>query len=627
FQVALWTHAYKWTDSPDAQHEIVGLTPETHGRYCRDAMAMLLKEVPEIDGVTLRVHGESGIPEGSTGFWREVFDGIIRGGRRTSIDMHAKGLDQTMMELALQTGLPVSISPKYWAEHMGLGYHQAAIRELEMPRAQDDKPGIFQLSEGSRRFLRYGYGDLFKAGRRYDVMFRMWPGTQRLLIWGDPATAAAYGRESHFCGASGVEICEPLFFKGRQGSGLPGGRCAYADESLKPKLDFEKYLYTYRVWGRLLYNPEADPESWRRYLRTEFGAGAAQLEDAVTHGSRVLPLFTTARLPSASNLGCWPEMYTNMPIVEGSEPSPYGDTAVPKRLGTVSPLDPQLFSTVEEYVTELLNRQRSGKYSPVEVAQWLEDTSAAAVRALSLAAGRVPARKAPEFRRIEEDVLIEAGMGQFFAAQIRSAVLFDSYRRTGDRAALDGAISAYRKARSAWASMAERARGVYRADVTFGDTSVRRGHWIDRLTGIDRDLAAMEGLVKGNDSGSTEKADAAIREAIGRPNRISAPCGHNPPSAFRPGDPIPLSIQLPPMIHAASLQYRHVDQAERWQRAEMRGNDRGNFAAEIPGDYSNSPFALEYYFELRRDPAVAWLYPGFNADLTNQPYFVIPRAS
>jgi len=62
FQLALWTHAYQWTDSPRAQHHIEGLTPETHAPYCRDALALLLKTCPGIRGLTLRVHGESGVP-------------------------------------------------------------------------------------------------------------------------------------------------------------------------------------------------------------------------------------------------------------------------------------------------------------------------------------------------------------------------------------------------------------------------------------------------------------------------------------------------------------------------------------------------------------------------------------
>lgn len=42
---------------------------------------------------------------------------------------------------------------------------------------------------------------------------------------------------------------------------LPHGREGYADASLRPDGgDFQKYLYTYRLLGRLLYNPDADPE-------------------------------------------------------------------------------------------------------------------------------------------------------------------------------------------------------------------------------------------------------------------------------------------------------------------------------------------------------------------------------
>ena len=47
---------------------------------------------------------------------------------------------------------------------------------------------------------------------------------------------------------------EPLSFKGRRGSGLPGGRNAYADTSLTPTGgDWEKFTYTFRLFGRLLY--------------------------------------------------------------------------------------------------------------------------------------------------------------------------------------------------------------------------------------------------------------------------------------------------------------------------------------------------------------------------------------
>ena len=57
------------------------------------------------------------------------------------------------------------------------------------------------------------------------------------------------------------------------------------------------------------------------WLRSEFGPAAIAVETAVANASRILPLLTSAHLPSASNHAFWPEMYTNMPIVRGSEPS------------------------------------------------------------------------------------------------------------------------------------------------------------------------------------------------------------------------------------------------------------------------------------------------------------------
>jgi len=615
FQLGLWTHAYAWTDSPNAQHRIEGLTPNTQGPYCRDAMALLLKSCPAISGVTMRVHGESGIPEGSYAFWQNVFDGIVQSGRRISIDLHAKGLDPAQLDIAFRTGMPVSISPKYWAEHMGLGYHQASIRELEMPKPGAKVEGTFAVSEGSRRFLRYGYGDLFQQHRKYDVLFRMWPGTERLLLWGDPVTAAAYGRASSFQGAAGVEICEPLFFKGRQGSGLDGGRCAYKDQSLNPRFDFEKYLYTYRLWGHLLYNPNADAENWRRYLRSEFQDAANSVEIACANGSKVLPLFTTARLPSASNLGCWPEMYTNMPIVEHGAPVPYSDTVVPKRLGTVSPLDPQLFSTIEEHAADLLFDQKNGKYSPVEVAAWLEYVSQQASQAITVAAQITGSGKTAAFRRVEEDVWIQVGLGRFFANQIRTAILFELYLKTGDESAHERAVSAYERARDAWVEMANRAADVYRADVTFGETALRRGHWLDRIPAINWDLSAMRSFSRepGQD------ASKAIQAAMAAPNRPKIACRHTPVPQFTPGEEITLSCVAASDV-TARLFYRHVDQAERWQNTAVIADK-----ALIPAAYTSSAFALEYYFELRDSAGNATLYPGLGIDLANQPYFVISQ--
>ncbi|HWD91748.1 MAG TPA: hypothetical protein VG938_05290 [Verrucomicrobiae bacterium] len=635
FQLGIWTHAYQWVNSPRANYVIDGLSHETHAAYCRDALTALLKTCPAIGGVTLRIHGESGVPEGSYDFWRTVFDGVTRCGRRVEIDMHAKGIDQKMIESALATGMPVNVSPKFWAEHMGLGYMQGAIRPLEMPPQDEQDNGFFSLSTGSRRFLRYGYGDLLAENRRYGVLHRVWPGTQRLLLWGSPEMAADYGRASNFCGSLGVEWFEPLSFKGRKGSGLPGGRNGYSDLSLRPDgPDFEKYLYSYRLWGRHIYDPDCDPEEWRRWLRKEFHRGAAAVETALSQASQILPLITTAHCPSAANNDYWPEVYTNMSIVDASHPGPYQDTVTPKCFGTVSPLDPEFFSRIDDFAAQLLSGEVSAKHSPIYVAETLEARAQNADRALAEARRKVDDRRGANFRRLAADVMIQNGIGRFFAWKIRAGVLFAVYESTKYRPALEEALKAYHQARSAWAAFAEGARDVYQNDLTFGPENFQRGHWLDRLLAIDKDIRKMEELLKSSaDVSSTDhhvakKAIAAVLHPPREPQRKATPDFHSPPKQFRRGEPVWIEAapgKSSPELVSVRLHFRHVNQGETWRVVEMEASGV-NYRVQIGADYANSPYPLQYYFELRDVKRGAWLWPGLPAAGRAQPYFVIRQA-
>jgi hypothetical protein len=622
FQLGLWTHAYEWTDSPQANYTIEGLNPGNHAAYCREALRRVLVACPAISGVTLRVHGESGVAEGSYDFWKALFEGIKSCGRPIEIDMHAKGMDAPMIETAVATGLPVNISPKFWAEHMGLPYHQASIRELEMPKKTSNK--FFALSSGERSFLRYSYGDLFNEDRAYGVLFRVWPGTQRLLLWGSPEMAAGYSRAFQFCGSKGVELCEPLTFKGRKGGGLPLGRTAYADKSLEPHWDWQKYLYTYRVWGRALYNPDNASEAAGRYLKARFGAAADSTGSALASASRILPLVTSAHGASAANNNYWPEMYYNMSIVDATKKHPYSDSPAPKRFGMVSPFDPEMFSRIDDFAADLVAGRASAKYSPLEVAQWLELSADQTDKHLARAVTQTGKGASVEFRRAAIDIAIQSGLGRFFAWKMRSGVLYGVYLKTGDHAALNEAISAYRKARAAWAALSSRADGVYVRDVTFGFEYQLRGHWIDRLPQIDEDIAAMAKLA---DAPATVISDAAaaIRAALATPSRRDWNCSHQPAPGFRAGQRVEISLSIKDSPDRVNLHYRHVNQAEIYAVSEMQFRDRA-YRSAIPASYTESPYPLQYYFELR-DASGATLYPALSAGLSNQPYFVLRRAS
>lgn len=617
FQLALWTHGYDFDAVPQATYNVRGITRDNHAPYCRDALALILKACPEITGITLRVHVEGGIAEGDYGFWGTLFEALPSAGRQIGIDLHAKGIDRVMIDTALATGMPVTISAKYTGEHMGLPYHQASIRAIEQtPRETVGTRMAF--SEGARRFMRYSYGDLLREDRRYGVLFRIWPGTQRILLWGDPALAAGYGHSAGLCGCLGVELCEPLFFAGRMGSAPPGLRFNYVDSSLRTSYDWEKYLYQYRLWGRLTYNPSHPADGWRRHLRHHCGAAAAALEIGLAHASRVLPLVTLSFAPSASNNNYWPELHQNMSLVEEPEGRPHGmDTPKPARFGTAGPLDPQLFLNPHDFVAGLLADELPAKYTPFDVAIWLDGCAAPAEAALEQARASGDGA-GPEARRIAIDIAIQAALGRAFAGKFRAACWWELYLACGDATAGAEALAAYRGARAAWQRAADAATGVYLNNLSYGPQAWMGGHWADRLPAIDADIATMQRYL---DAAAAEGCcGMAPMQALRawRPTARAA-CTHRPPGRFIPGAAIEIvAVAVAP---SARLHYRHVNQAEPWRCTAMRTSGTEHVAM-IPAGYTDGPYPLQYYIEFRDDSGIG-LFPGLADDLANEPYITL----
>lgn len=618
FQLGLWNHAYDYGRDSEHRYEILGLTPETHADYSAAALSQLLAQCPDIDGLTFRVHYEGGIhDQDHEVFWDKVFAAASGCGRDLEIDMHAKGVDQALLDAVNKPGLRPVLSAKYWAEHQGLPYHQASIRRRE--EAKPIPPGheMTGVTEFSRRFTRYGYGDFLSEDRQVDLMFRVWPGTQKLLLWGDPEMAAGYGRLSTFGGARGVDICEPLFFKGRKGSGAPGQRDPYIDPSLQLGIgDWTKYRYTYLLWGRLLFNPDAPADEWQAYLSETYGKYARNVERALAPLSRVLPLVTVVHGVGGSNNGYWPEVYTNLPITVGVDPAHYArDTDEPPVWGSVSPFDPTTFYIIDEYAKDLVAGTVGARYTPWEVADWLEGFTTAAEADLDLL--RSVSDPDAQLKRTLIDLEVVSCLGRFFAAKFRSATEYGVYKQSGSRAALRSAVAENRKARDAFADILGHVEGVYQPDLKFGIGGSEHGHWADRLPAIEADVVAMEAEL------------ARLPEGPGIPNPPhpqrpqSSGIGHAPPTAFRRGEDFNISVDAEDaLVRGVTLCYRHVNQAERFDSVPMQRT--GNtFEAVVPAAYTGSSYPLMYFFDVDRADEGRSLHPRFNAELSNQPYYVV----
>jgi hypothetical protein len=100
---------------------------------------------------------------------------------------------------------------------------------------------------------------------------------------------------------------------------------------------------------------------------------------------------------------------------------------------------------------------------------------------------------------------------------------------------------------------------------------------------------------------------------------------HAAPASFTPGTALDLLAAVRQDLTKATLWYRHVNAAERWTALAMESTADG-WRAAIPAAYADSPYPLQYYFEFRAAPDKAWIWPGFDEKLLNQPYVVVRSA-
>jgi hypothetical protein len=621
FQLAIWTSCYQMKGCPHENYPIQGINEENHAIYTRDALRTLLRVCPEIDGVTFRLHYESGIPEPAHEFWKVVFEGVKDCGRTIEMDLHAKGADFEMIKMAADTGMPVIVAGKYHAEHFALPYHQAAIRPLEMPEAAKNVKSDWTITAIARRFTRYGYADYLREDRNYGFIYRIFPGTIRLLLWGDPVFAAAYGRNGIFCGSNGIEHMEPLTYKARKDSGFPGRRDTYADPDLQfpDNKEWRKYEYFYRVWGRCLYNPDCDADVWRRYLKKLFGNASLACEHALGYASRILPLITFSHLPSAAHNGFWAEMYTNMPILKESKPANYGDTPEPKIFSTVSPLDSAMFYRIIDFAHAVMEGKRDGKLSPYETADRLDAFADLAEKYLKESEAEISDSRQPEYRRWHVDITAQLWIGRFFANKFRAALEYTLYELTENINLLHEAIAHYRKAKAAWEEVVKETRGVYREDITFGFMPHMRGHWADRIDDINDDIANMEKKLTLSNKGS---ALSEVSKVILRSKADVLGFSHIPPAEFVKGQSINLRADMPDYTSTVRLHYRHVNQSENYNIVEMKAEGK-SYGAAIPGDFTDSVYPVMYFFEAVNSAGAGTFLPGINEAMDNQPYYVI----
>lgn len=433
---------------PGMEPAVDGLSPQILGPYTYRALRKVLQACPEIRSVQVRTNVESGIAyEQQVAFFRDfVFPAIQQAGRLVTLDLRGWQAQPGVVEAAVKTGLPLRVSAKFWAEHLGRPYPPAET------------------------FPGYSYGDLLRKPRPWTFFFEIWAlGSNRLLVWGDPDYVRQAARTLTLSGAIGFEIDAPLAQKGF--GNRPGKWGIFAPGNERRQFwrwEFERYWLFYLLWGRLTYDPEAPEQLWNAQLQQRFGNAAREVLWAYSTASRVLPEILATFMPDP-NMYMWPEINPGglIDFYRGARPG-----------------DWRLVASPVEAVDQELQRRASAKQRPEETAEKLQTLARRLEEAIELASKKLGAHR--EWLGTEPDFRVLALLARYHASKQRAALDLERFYRTSERSWADSALKFAEEAAAVWERLARFTANLYPPTMAFGPEDT--GHWQDKLPYVRQDV-------------------------------------------------------------------------------------------------------------------------------------------
>jgi hypothetical protein len=608
FTAGIWDHIYRGGVQgggiPGADNALRNKTPGlvwgvTAGNlvpYTKAALARLVKLAPGLDAIQFRMHDESGLKNSEQeAFWRDVFQMMKATAPNLRLDLRAKGLPDSVIQSALDAGVPFRITTKYWMEQMGLPFHPTHINRQN----QFDR--------------RHSYADLLRYPQRYQMHWRLWNGgTSRVLLWGDPDYARRFVESTRLYNGGGFEVNEPLCTKmeaqphDAQPFDLLTPAHRYYD------YEFERYWHFFQVFGRLGYNPSTSPAVWEREFERRFGKEAAPfVEKGLHQASWVLPRIVAS---------CYP--YSAFPMTRGwAEKQRLGDLpAYAKAEGS----DIQQFTSFDEEARMLLEGDETAKIRPAANSRWFEKVAAETSAAVAEAERRVGRHRSKEFDSTVTDLKILAHLALFHSRRIPAAVNCRLFERTKDPQALADAIMQERSAIEAWRLLVAAAADFYSDDLMMGVRGASLcGHWKDELAALEKGLAALERQQREAEPNAAARPAPRFRPSASVNEGTAPEIIHQPVTTASAGKPLTITAEVhdPTGVKWVRLRYRSVNQQKDYRTLPMQPTEeKDQYRAVIPAEEIPPTWDLMYFIEAMDKAGNGQTHPDLNRET---PYIVV----
>ncbi|GAA4814895.1 hypothetical protein GCM10023330_23430 [Litoribaculum gwangyangense] len=594
---------------------ILGLPEDAmeYTNYCARGMYELLRKIPEIDGIQLRVNYESGVGGfGNTAdnFWKEIIKAIVKSnveGGDVFLDIRAKGLTDTIREFIESTNLDFSVTSKYSWEGVGLPYHPTEMRfgELSMLNNVDKRQ-------------RYGYADFLKYSRKYDFIYRLWGiGTMRMFTWADPDYARRFSFSSSFGNAKGFQVTPPMSRKQNTWPLFQDQKRVYY------QWEDERYWAWYLMFGRLGYSTSTNPNVWEREFKVHYGSAYRDVLKAYEAASKILPLITSSHLTFHPANYNWAEIESGGALFVEHNANPYY-IEKKRTYQSTEPGDPGIFYGIEVYVEDILDKQVKPKINPRQLSQRYADLSKKALEALSkVNKEEVPENHMNEYVTNEMDIKILSNLGFYHSYKIKAATDFVFFKKTNNKAYLKSCLSNIKMAKEYWVKMLSLLDKLYFEKPRFLHDN---GTWKDRLVEIEKDIEKVENLIGESNVKLISHWDNSDWVDIERPSFEALV-----PEHFNIEKKLEVVLKTDKPFESSKenpkIHYRSANMAYGKFKELAMDRDGKNYKAIIPFDDIDPDYDLLVYFSFMSKNKNVVMFPGLLDGNNELPYFIIKNSN
>lgn len=606
FVFGIWGHG--------RSDELVAGLPENaeeYTQYCSLGIKTLLRQVPEIDGIQLRVNYESGVGgfgETAENFWKDIINAIgtiyhERNGK-LSLDIRAKGLTPKIMDWTLETGIDLNVTSKYTWEGVGLPFHPIQMRSGEL-----------KMLDNIDKRQRYGYADFLKNERSYDFIYRLWGiGTNRIFTWADPDYARQFSKSTSFGGAKGFQVTPPMTRKTNTWNLIKYDSLSYY------QWEDQRYWAWYVLFGRLGYSANTDSAVWQRAFKQHYGHSYKAVLNAYRSASKVLPLITSSHLTYHPANYNWAEMDAGGALFNEHNANPF-HKKLERTYQSAEPGDPGLFYGINQYVKDFLDGMVQPKINPVQLVALFGQISEETLQALEkVDEEAIPAAKSLEYQSNKTDLQILAALAAYHSLKTRAATDFVFYLETKQIGYVLASLESLEKAKLEWRSIVNLISELYHEQPLFLHDN---GTWTDRLVEIEKDIQKLHELCKVLNRAEAishwDKISNVEDLAIDKFEAVV-------PNEIRKNDSLKVILKTGIQYSGKQIPKVHLREANMaagaFKQMEMEWNGK-SYVATIPLDSINLDYDLLVYFSAMSLNGHVHFNPGSIKSIHDNPYYIV----